>query len=221
LGFLHSDNPDHLAQDIPLTIIDTWKVKLPSVYIALPAEFLNHVGGVVIAWGMFEQAFVDFLAAMIAETGNAHKGWQFFSFERKRGIFEAEMALCFSKSHDVLARLSKLMKDTIPLQIKRNVLVHGQITLKIDGMEPSLIARGTHKRQEVIETFTKDGIDDLYYEIIHVAGRMNQLLFPTAGPVFPPLSLPEMSILQSVLAKNPTPQSKLSMITGQLTSSGQ
>jgi hypothetical protein len=159
-----------IPKGIDVTIIDTWKIKLPSVYIALPPEFINHVGGIVIAWGMFEKAFEDFLAAMIAETGNAYKGWQFFSLEQKRGIFEVESKLCFSKCPVILTGLTALMEDTKPLQIKRNVLVHGSIILKIADGNPSLIATGSHKKQEVIEEFTKDSIDDLYYEIIHAAG---------------------------------------------------
>jgi hypothetical protein len=202
------------SDGISLTIIDTWKVKLPSVYIALPPEFINHVGGVVIAWGLFEKAFEDFLTAMIAETGNIYKGWQFFSLEQKRGIFEDEMTQCFSTCTDILFRLSTLMADTKSLQAKRNVLVHGQIALKIDGMVPSLIAT-RNKGQEATETFTKDGIDDLYYQIIYAAGRMNQFLFPEDVPFLPPLSLPDKSRLLTVLSKNPTPRSKPSMISRQ------
>jgi hypothetical protein len=201
------------SEGISLTVIDTWKVKLPSVYIALPQEFINHVGGVVIAWGLFEKAFEDFLTAMIAETGNTYGGWQFFSLEQKRGIFEREMKQCFSACTDILFRLSTLMADTKPLQVKRNALVHGQIVLKIDSMVPSLIVTSRKKGQETAETFTKDGIDDLYYQIIHAAGRMNLFLFPEDVQFLPPLSLSDRSRLLTVLSRNPTPRSKLSMIS--------
>src|SRR5258708_4667818 len=183
-----SDVPDPekaIPEGIPLTIIDTWKLKLPSVYIALPSEFLNHVGGIVIAWGMFEKSFEDLLAAMIAESGNVYKGWQFFSFEQKRGIFELEAKLCFSQCPVILASLFALMEDTKPLQIKRNVLVHGTIVLKIEAAIPLLMATGRHKGQEVTETFTKDSIDDLYYEILHAAGRMHQFVNPDLSPFVP------------------------------------
>jgi hypothetical protein len=211
-----ADVPDPektIPEGISLTIIDAWKLKLPSVYIALPAEFLNHVGGIVIAWGMFEKSFEDLLAAMIAESGNAYKGWQFFSFEQKRGIFELETKLCFSKCPVILASVSALMEDTKPLQIKRNVLVHGAIVLKIEAAIPSLVATGRHKGQEVIESFTKDSIDDLYYEILHAAGRMHQFVNPDLSPFVPPLPLPEISILQAALSKSPNARSRASMIS--------
>jgi hypothetical protein len=211
-----NSNPDAPKDSIPegisLAIIDTWKLKLPSVYIALPPEFLNHVGGIVIAWGMFEKSFEDFLSAMIAESGNVYKGWQFFSFEQKRGIFD-ETKLCFSQCPVILASLSALMEDTKPQQIKRNVLVHGTIVLKIEAAIPSLMATGRHKGQEVTETFTKDSIDDLYYEIIHAAGRMHQFVNPDLNPFVPPLPSPEISILQAVLSKSPNARSRASMIS--------
>src|SRR5260370_18975801 len=76
------------------------------------------------------RSFEDFLAAMIAESGNVYKGWQFFSFEQKRGIFD-ETKLCFSQCPVILASLSALMEDTKPQQIKHNVLVPGTTVLKI------------------------------------------------------------------------------------------
>jgi len=195
------------------SIIDTWKLKLPSVYLALPPEFINHVGGVVIAWGMFDKAFEDFLTAVLAHTGNAYKGWQFFSFEQRRGIFETELPLCFAEAPTIMALLKDLIADSYPLQIKRNVLVHGTITLQINPERPLLIATGKYKKQEITETFTSDQIDDFYYAIIHLAGRMAQFVRPDAVGFVPPLPSTEISLLQAVLSKNPTPQSKLSMIS--------
>jgi hypothetical protein len=197
-----------------LSIIDTWKLKLPSVYLALPAEFINHVGGIVIAWGMFDKAFEDFLTAILAHTGSIYKGWQFFSFEQRRGIFETEFPLCFSNAPTVMTLLSALIADSYPLQIKRNVLVHGSITLQINPERPLLIAIGEHKKQPVTETFTTDQIDDLYYAILHLAGRMAQFVRPEMVGFVPPLPSHEISLLQDVLSKNPTPRSIVSMISG-------
>jgi hypothetical protein len=199
-------------QGVPMSIIDTWKLKLPSIYLFLPSELINHVGGVVVAWGVFEQVFSDFLDVMMAETGNSYKGLRFLSFEQKCGIFRLEMAKCFFGNSDLLARLSQLLDDSLPLQVKRNVLVHGQISLKIDHDVTSIVAKGEHKKREVVEVFTKDAIDDLYYEIIHAAGRMAQVRSPDRAPFVPPLALPDISRLQDVLSRNPHPHSTISMI---------
>ena len=151
--------------DVGFTIIDTHKVKLPSVYIMLPPEIIGELGGIVVAWGLFEQSFMDFLGAVIAENGTTHKRpWKFFPFDKRREMFEAEAAKCFASEPDILSRLTLLMDQTKPLQIKRNLLVHGSFVLRIDA-DPAIIVKGEHKKQEVTETFTRGGVNDLYYEI--------------------------------------------------------
>jgi len=207
-----SDAPDG-PKDVSLSIIDTWKVKLPSAYLALPPEFINHVGGIVIAWGMFEKALEDLLTAMLIETGATYKGWQYFSFEQKRGIFETEKPKCFENCPELLTRLTAIFVDAANGQIKRNVLVHGVITLHLDKGVASLVAKGEYKKRQIEERFTTDQINDLYYEVLHIAGRMMQFVRSESVEFVPPLPSLERSRLQDVLSKNPAPRSILTMIS--------
>jgi len=200
---------------VGFTIVDIQKVKLPSVYIMLPPELINEVGGIVVAWGMFEQSFIDMLGAMIAENGSVYKApWKFYSFDQRRLMFKAEAEKCFAQNPAILARLLEIMDYSQPLQIKRNTLVHGKLTLRVGGPEgPAIIAKGEHKKREVVETLTKDEINDLYYEIIHAAGLMAQFAMGGIIPFSPPLSSPDILRLRAVLSKSPTPPTKTSMIS--------
>jgi|SRR5450631_3926644 len=196
-----TDAPPEEPKGVSFSIIDTWKLKLPSVYLALPPDFINNVGGIVIAWGMFEKAFEDLLASMLLQTGNANKGWQNFSFEQKRGMFLAELPLCFEQEPELIGRLTALVAETHALQIKRNVLVHGQLTVRLASGLAELIAQGVFKKQPIIETFTTETINDFYYDVLHLAGRMVEFARPDAAEYVPPLPSQEISLLQAVLSK--------------------
>jgi hypothetical protein len=145
-----TDAPPEEPKGVSFSIIDTWKLKLPSVYLALPPDFINNVGGIVIAWGMFEKAFEDLLASMLLQTGNANKGWQNFSFEQKRGMFLAELPLCFEQEPELIGRLTALVAETHALQIKRNVharSTYGKACKRISRIDcPGCIQKAAHHR---------------------------------------------------------------------------
>jgi len=199
-----------LAEEVVLTVIDLWKLRTPSIYIPLPPELISHVGGVVIAWGMFEKALEFFLTAVLHETAKTYKGWQRFSLTQRCEILRTEAAVCFADCADLLGRLFAFMDDIEPLQIKRNALVHGTLSLQL--IPVALIATYQHQGQPIQITLTKDQIDDLYYELIYLAGRMNQFSDPATVSFEPPLSSPDKSRLLDVLSRNPLPPSNPSMI---------
>src|SRR5262249_13845532 len=149
---------DEKKGDIPLTIIDLWKLKLPSVYIMLPPEFVGQLGAITIAWGQFDKAFNTLIDVMRVYTGNIYKGLKFFNLEQRVGIFEKEAAHCFSDSTEILQHISKLIEDIKALQIARNALVHGRITLRIDDEGPALIVKHEYKNQSFDQTFNMDAI---------------------------------------------------------------
>ena len=74
-------------------------------------------------------------------------------------------------------------EDSISLQKKRNALLHGRIELKIIvnfdpqlGMEEKLYIHATLYRKGVSEVFEfdLDEIEQLYYDIAHLHGRINE-----------------------------------------------
>lgn len=171
----------------------------------------------MIAWGIFDSAFVGLLTAMLRHAGTeaGYKGWEHFSFDRRLALFNDELSACFSHAPDLMARLTALSADSEPLQIKRNVLVHGQIALQIGPHEePRLTAVGRHRGRQIIETFSTDQIDDLYYEIIHLAGRMVGFIWPDRVAWEPPLPSQDKSALLDVLSKNPNLPSTVSTVSG-------
>jgi hypothetical protein len=64
-----------------------------------------------------------------------------------------------------------------------------------------LIAQGVFKKQPIIETFTTETINDFYYDVLHLAGRMVEFARPDAAEYVPPLPSQEISLLQAVLSK--------------------
>jgi hypothetical protein len=193
--------PESPSISTDLNIIDLKKTRLPSLYLALPPQFINHVGSIVIAWGMFENSFQEFLGAMIAANGARHPGWQYFKFEQKHDIFGQEVARSFSENAGVRDGLARILQDSLPLQIRRNLLAHGRIQLVVSNAGPGLVARGRYKKQDLVETFTTETISDLYYDTLHLGGRMREFVSP-AGQSFPTFSSNDRSSLLAFLEKN-------------------
>lgn len=198
--------------EIPMSVIDTWKLKRPSVYILLPPDLISLVGHITLAWGMFEKALNHFLAAVLATNATTIKGkWERYSLDQRCGMLRDESAICFSATPDLLARLISILDDVEPMQIRRNALVHGRITLSINA-EAAIAAEYEHRNQAINLTFTKVQLDDLYYEVIHLAGRMAQFTYPHFAPFVPPPSSQDISRLQVVLSNSPTTPPIPSMI---------
>lgn len=207
-------------KSVHFPIIDTWKIKSPSVYIALPPDLINHVGYVTLGWGIFEKALNRLLFGVLATNAVTVKhNWQRFGLDQRCALLRDEAPVCFAENPDLLGRLMAVMDDIEPLQLQRNALVHGQITLML-SLEPAITADYEHRNKLVKLTLTEDQINTLYYEVIHLAGRMAQFAYPQMTPFAPPLSSQDMSRLQDVLSNSPPPQSIPSMFVGQRRSSG-
>lgn len=209
---MNDSSNSEAATSIALTIIDRQKLRLPSVYVALPPEFVSNLGGVIIAWGMFEQSFKSFLEAMIRKTGSIFSGWEYSSFERQHRIFNQELRTCFDGYPNIVEGLSRILDESLPLQIKRNVLTHGKLEINFNNAQPQIIARGRHKKLDFVDVFTTDSIDNFYYELIHLAGRMRMFVSPMGLSFSPPLSSEEISALKDFLIKNLHSHSIQSMI---------
>lgn len=168
-----SDQPSTVG--IATNIVDTWKLKHPSAMIMLPEAFFPAIGHVVTSWGFFESLFENFLAALVMANGTAKENWRSESFPKRRKLFAAEARRAFEGFPAIIGYLESILNDSIPIQQKRNLVTHGRLSAQISSVESQvkLICVGFHKGQERREDFNREELDDLHYEIVHLAGRLH------------------------------------------------
>lgn len=190
------------------TYLDTSRTQSPSAPLAIPDRFCAPIGRIVATWGQFEAQFIDFLEAMIEQNGTGTKIRRNFPERVKR--FRNEMKLCFSLLPGLLDYLESILTDATELQWKRNVVAHGVysslVHVKKAANSPSVFvdvkmeASGVHKRKPVTLTLDKEGLENLYYKIAYLAGRMQRVAILGHSETFEPSH--ERSALQDFLRAN-------------------
>ena len=88
------------------------------------------------------------------------------------------------------------MNDAAALYWKRNIIVHGKIIMEMAyaTRETRLIAAGKHKGKHISLRFLPDELEQLFYDISHVEGRLKQYL--TDDPKIPNASSTDVQFLQ-------------------------
>ena len=191
------------------TYLDTSRAQSPSAPLAIPDRFCAPIGRIVATWGQFEAQFIDFLEAMIEQNGT--QSTQTPRFFRKRvQRFRNEMKLCFAPLPGLLDYLESLLTDATDLQWQRNVVAHGVYTslvhVKKAANSPSVFvdvkmeATGVQNGKPVTLTLDKEGLENLYYKIAHLAGRMQRVAILGHSETFEPSH--ERSALQDFLRAN-------------------
>jgi hypothetical protein len=189
--------------EIPTIILDTWKLRNPSVVLLIPAIFPAEIGKITFAWSYFETAFEGALEALAAANGVSDDKWRGFNFRRRRTLFRELLNSTFGDCVEVVRFGESIARDSEPLYLKRNLVVHGKLQVDFinDGGVQSvkLACTGRQNRRTVREAYTADELDDLFYEIAHLMGRLNQLLTADIGL---PATAPEALKLQAFLQAN-------------------
>jgi hypothetical protein len=185
-------------------IIDRYKLRNPSHVPMLPAVFMAPVGKVAVAWGFFEAAFDRLLAALAAAEGLPDDDWRGFSFRRRRKVFTKLMGHALNDCPSVIRLAAEIANDSQGAYSKRNLVVHGQLSIgfSVEGgaQVVRLVCVGRANRQEVRGDFTVDELDDLFYEIAHLSGRVHALASAEVGQ---PPSSPETQKLRALLVGHP------------------
>lgn len=188
---------------ITSNIIDRFKLRHPSIVQLLPQDFFLPIANVTVAWGFFEAAFEQALAAMTMSNGIPDDDWRGFSFRRRRGLFDELLDATFPADPSVVALGRAVVRDSEPLYAKRNLVVHGRMAMEISVDNGAQIVRlqcvGRFKRKELRDAFTADQLDDLYYQIAHLHGRLAVMMDGNLGP---PVTSPGTQTLQAFLTTN-------------------
>lgn len=190
------------------TYLDKSRAQSPSAPLAIPDRFCAPIGRIVATWGQFEAQFIDFLEAMIEQNRTDTKTRRNFSKPVKR--FRVEMKLCFAPLPGLLDYLESILTDATDLQWQRNVIAHGVysslVHVKRAANSPFVFvdvkmeATGTRKGKPVTLTLDKEGLENLYYKIAHLAGRMQSVAILGHSKTFEPPH--ERSALQDFLRAN-------------------
>jgi hypothetical protein len=186
--------------------IDSSKVKSPSlVMMAVPPEFFTTIGLVTTSWGQFETLFDSFLMAL-AKANALDDAWRNLNFRKRRKLFRDEMAKVFATAPDIISYIEAILDDTISIYVRRNLVVHGHLTVEVSTKTIAgnatgtirLLCVGRYRGREIQRSLTWDELDDLFYEIAHLNGRLN--VISTAQ--VPSLSSSDRSLLQAFLSNN-------------------
>ena len=205
-----SDDPPGIPHTFPY---DPAKARTPFTPFMIPDAFVPYLAQVAVLWGAFENDFEAFLQALFSANKTEPKGWRFWSFEQKNGFFLDQSRALFVSHPTALEHLTRISTDATPLQIKRNVLLHGHIWLKIitdEAANPtvSLEATGRRKGRIIVENFTLDVLENLYFDLCHLNGRVTEFRRVDPDKSFPDVASPDRRFLLDFLFANHPAHSK-------------
>lgn len=189
--------------------IETTIAKRKGHYSQIPMfqEWLPYLGQIFLLWGSFEQKSTTLLETMILGTDYApDRRWKKLRGEKRQRFFLEQVDRTFPKGSGINKYLHELISDSITVQQKRNVMLHGTVHLVL-GPDPHMVAEGT----------TKDGLPEchelreadiklLFYEMSHLVGRFITLLPPFREAA--QLSSDDISMLRELWSKAHPPTSE-------------
>ena len=204
------DNPSDGNSNKPMVLemapIDMRRIKKPSAPFSAPIEFLIPAGRLVLSWSSVERSMDRLIARMLIITGQSEPGWQRRNFRKRKKLFRDLVKIAFHQNSFLEPYALETMNDAATLYWKRNVIVHGKIIMEMAGAtrEVRLIATGTHNGKTVSIRVLSDELEQLFYEIAHVSGRLIQLL--SESPRIPGASSQDIQFLREFLRNSrPTP----------------
>jgi hypothetical protein len=178
----------------------------------LPADFVPAIGKLAVAWGFFEDAFDRFLEMLATAEGVHEDKWRGLSFRRRRKLFSKLIACALGDCPSAIQLGAEIVRDSEPAYQNRNIVVHGRLSTGFTNHDGSpivsLVCVGRANRKEVQSDFTADQLDDMFYDIAHLSGRLH--LLETGNLPLPPSS-PEIPRLLAFLSTNRQPDPKLPM----------
>jgi hypothetical protein len=210
-----ADGKCEIKIEFNLGPIDHSKLIRPSARPQILYDFYPLIGQITTAWGTFEEPMDTLITWLIRETNSdIETRIDRLNFRKRKELCRKLIKIYFSPSPYIMSYLLKVLDDAADLQWRRNLLVHGHITYEADFMftdPPTTTMRlrvtGRHNGKEVVETYSIDDLEAIYYKSLHLIGRMQ--FVHGVNIENPLLSLPDKLILLNFALKNlqspPTP----------------
>jgi hypothetical protein len=166
------------------------KIRQPFTWVPMPPEFSPVLGQIALLWGQFEKYLNDMLTALLSYNGTPiQQFWQSrLSYKQRTELFLAESAKTFACNPFLYLHFRQIISDAEAIQIKRNVLLHGTIEMETHihnttdtgeigevVVESKIVATGARKRQTIEMKFGFSELEDLFYDLGHLAGRLSTL----------------------------------------------
>lgn len=172
----------------------------PIASVPLPQEFFPYLGQISVCWGAFENDFDNFIQAMLNSANRTlESDWRFRALRVRVRKFNELVDDCFSDKAGVRGILKEISHDTIFLQRKRNVLLHGKIHIHLYGGKAKLVAQD----RKGVYKFSHDDIIKLFYDISCLWGRIVIICMnPGDSQKWPPITCEEKDFFTKWVRKN-------------------
>lgn len=203
--------------------INLQKAKLPMTWATVPSEALPFLAQIAVLWGSYERDMHDCVAALLRHRPHPDYGTdpKRLGFSARNDLMRDQSAVVMQGRPELLRHFRKMFEDGANLHAKRNVLLHGRITLVIKIRQDSELgipkaqfsieARGMHKGKERRMLFNTEKLEDMYYDIGHLAARMQNVvnISRPGSAAVAPFPSADISFLQGLLPYNSPRQSNL------------
>jgi hypothetical protein len=208
----HNAETGETAFSFGLMVLNPQKVKFPMQWSPILPEFFPFLAQIALLWGEFERDFNDCIAALIKASNYNEEDWSRLSFTARNGLFRDLSRQVFAGRHVIIRYFQNIFKDAANVQAKRNVLLHGRIVLynKIEfnkelgrqRMYTKIEANGLHGGKPRRMMFDLSAIENIFYDIAHLTGRVRSLLEADEKADDVSLPLPDRSFLRDFFANN-------------------
>jgi len=191
---------DEVVNDLPDFDTDLMKIG-PSYQLPILKSWMPHLAQIALLWVVFELTRDKFLKKMFAVSGTTPpKGWRGRKGEKRHNLLLQQVDLIFDENSEVRTYLHELVEDAIIIQTKRNVILHGEVSLAIDPVAKLIVQ--DYRKDGSFEVFEFDGaaLKELFYDISLLVGRFSRITPPYM--MGPKLSSHDKSILRRLWAKD-------------------
>lgn len=194
------------------------EVRAPKPFRAVPIPdiFCPWIGKIAVTWSFFENAFDNYLLALTrANGGPPEREWARQNFKKRNQLFRILCQSVFSGHPAVIEKLCSVSIDAKEVQWQRNFILHGKMHSVLEAVhkrsdladlhiEATLFSRSRHDGKDMTISFDERGLEDLFYKIAHVSGRLEELSMLDAN--LQGLTSDDKSRLRDFLAANhPSP----------------
>lgn len=170
------------------------KTRAPRPFRAVPIPdiFCPWIGKIAITWSFFENSFDNYIVALTrANGGPPEQEWARHNFKKRNSLFRRLSKSVFEKSPFLSEKLLSISSDAKEAQWQRNFLLHGKLHCVLKAVhndpllsdlhiEATLFANSRHNGKDTTISFDELGLENLFYSIAHISGRLEEMSTPEA-----------------------------------------
>ncbi len=200
-----------ISDSIDIMSYDKDRAKRPFNAPPIPDVFCGWIGKLAITWSLIELQLDQLIEALLkASQATRPDRWERRDFKKRKALCRDLAKTFFAGASSVISHLCEILDAAADLHQRRNIILHGKLSVTLTAMqdpgrvwiEATLSARS--RRYDKTLVFNTSDVEDLFYEIGHVSGLLNQ--FMTVGDVPSSIASDDKSRLQDFLRDNlPSP----------------